>query len=392
MTAEMTTARAVSSTALAAAAGAMQKPLPVLRVANIDDYPQIRRLESSHGLLTLEPVDWRGIWLENPLWSRISGSWSIGWVLEDESGAIVGSLGNIPSTYAMGGRSLIAATGRAWVVIEKYRGVALCLMDEYFNQSGVDLFINTTVNSLAVDPFTAFGSVPVPMGDWESAALFITNYRGFAAAALRIKKLPMPELFGLAAGAMLKVKDMLSTSRLPVTPDGLVIDQAKEFDGRFDGFWEELQRQNPEKLLAVRDRKALAWHFGGSLRGGHAWILTASRGGLMRAYAVLKRQDHPPSRLTRMRLVDYQTIEHDADPLGSLLEVALRQCVGNKIHVMEHVGCNLPKMRTFDRYAPYRRKLPAWPYYYKASESIIEQALRKPQAWDPSSYDGDASL
>jgi hypothetical protein len=93
-----------------------------------------------------------------------------------------------------------------------------------------------------------------------------------------------------------------------------------------------------------------------------------------------------------MRLVDYQTIEHDADPLGSLLEVALRQCVGNKIHVMEHVGCNLPKMRTFDRYAPYRRKLPAWPYYYKASESIIEQALRKPQAWDPSSYDGDASL
>jgi hypothetical protein len=371
---------------------AAPKKLPALRVATVDDYPQIRWLESAHGLLTLEPAVWRAIWLDNPLWDRLGNSWPIGWVLEEASGEIVGSLGNIPSMYVMGGRQLVAAVGRAWVVTEKYRGIALWLIDEYFNHPAADLFLNTTVNSLAVDPFTAFGSLAVPMGDWKAAAFFISNYRGFAAAALRIKNFPLPELPSPFAAAVLKIKDVLASSRPALANDGLTIDQSGEFDSRFDSFWEELQRQNPAKMLGVRDRRTLTWHFAGSLKADHAWILTASRGGLMRAYAVLKRQDHPQSGLTRMRLVDYQTIEPDVDTLSPLIEVALRQCVRNKIHVMEHVGCNLPKMRSFDRYAPYRRKLPAWPFYYKATDPAIEQALRRPQAWDPSSYDGDASL
>jgi hypothetical protein len=294
--------------------------------------------------------------------------------------------------YVMGGRRLIAATGRAWVVREQYRGIALWLMDEYFNQSGVDLFINTTVNSRAVDPFKAFGSLAVPTGDWESAAFFITNYRGFAAAALRIKHFPLPGLLWPFAASVLKMKDMLCSSRPARASDGLVIEQAGEFDGQFDNFWQELQRQNPAKMLGVRDCQTLTWHFAGSLRTAHAWILTASRGGLMRAYAVLKRQDHPQSRLTRIRLVDYQTIEPDVDTLSPLIDFALRKCVNDRIHVMEHVGCNLPKMRIFDRHAPYRRRLPAWPYYYKASDLAVEEALQQPLAWDPSSYDGDASL
>ena len=143
-------------------------PLPNLRPARFDDYPQIQKLESLFGLLSLSDQDWRAIWLDNPLRARLGESWPIGWVLEEASGLIVGSLANIPSRYCYRGHELIAATGRGWVVMPEYRGVALWLMDEYFNQPGADLFINTTVNSMAVDPFSAFGSVRVPLGDWES--------------------------------------------------------------------------------------------------------------------------------------------------------------------------------------------------------------------------------
>src|SRR5262245_28172815 len=162
-------------------------PLPLLRPARFEDYPQIERLESSHGLLTLRADDWRGLWLDNPLWRRSGEEWPIGWVLEDAAGAVVGSLGNITSLYTYRDCELIAATGRRWVVASEYRGLALWLMDEYFHQPAVDLFINTTVNALAVDAFSAFGSVRVPLGDWFTAAYWITRHRAFARTALRIK-------------------------------------------------------------------------------------------------------------------------------------------------------------------------------------------------------------
>ncbi len=366
-------------------------PLPRLRPARFDDFAQIQSLESSHGLLTLPEETWRGIWLDNPLAKRLGPGWPIGWVLEQADGRLVGSLANIPTLYALGRRELVAATGRAWVVTPEYRGIALWLMDEYFNQEGVDLFINTTVNGLAVDAFSAFGSSRVPVGDWETASFCVTGYRGFAAVALRIKRVPMPGLLAYPLAVVLKGKDIVTGRRRPPgqTCD---IEIANDFDARFDEFWAVLRQENPDRLLAVRDRATLSWHFGRGLREGQARVFTASRNGLLRAYCILKRQDHPPSGLIRMRLVDYQSLEPDDRFLPRLIGAAHEHCVAGRIHTLEHVGLDLPKTRCFDRFAPYRRKLPAWPFYYKAADADIEARLRNPLAWDPSSFDGDASL
>lgn len=366
------------------------RAVPHLRTARLEDYPQIQQLESSHGLLTLSPQDWQSILLENPLRRRLGKDWPIGWVLEDSQGRIVGSLASVASLYTFRGRELVAATGRAWVVASEYRGMALWLMDEYFNQNA-DLFINTTVNSMAVDPFIAFGSARVPLGDWEKAAYWVTGYRGFARAALRIKRIPFPGVLSFPAAAGLWAKDAFNIKSLPTRARSLEIDQARSFDERFDAFWNELVRQNPQRLLGVRDSKTLSWHFAGPMRAGHLWILTASRGGLMRAYAIFKRQDHPSSGLIRMRLVDYQCLDAE-DWLPTFLTVALQRARTENIFTLEHVGCDLPKMRAFDTVAPYRRKLPSWPYYYKAADAAIETELLNPKVWDPSTFDGDASL
>lgn len=368
------------------------KTSPRLRRARIEDYAQIEQLESAHGLLTMAADDWRGLWLDNPLFKRLGDNWPIGWALEDGAGRLVGSLLNIPTQYTYRGRDLVAATGRAWVVAPQYRGIALWLMDEYFNQHNADLFLNTTVNSLAVDPFTAFGSTPTPVGDWETAAFWITNYRGFAKAALRIKHAPGPALLAPAAAAALWIKDTLTAEPLARNGPAADIDQTSGFDPRFDAFWQELVRQNPSKLLGVRNSQSLTWHFAGPLRAGQLWVLTASRNGLMRAYCIVKRQDHPPSGLIRMRVVDYQTLEARDNLLAPLLRAAIKRCVTENIHVLEHVGCDLPKMRTFDLHAPYRRKLPAWSFYFSAADAKLQADLQNAQAWDPSAYDGDASL
>ncbi len=103
---------------------------PRLRPARFDDYPQIQALERANLPEALPADDWRGLWLHNPLWPRLGSDWPIGWVLEADSGRVVGSLCNVPSRYMFRGRERIRANGRAWVVLPEYRGFALLPMAE----------------------------------------------------------------------------------------------------------------------------------------------------------------------------------------------------------------------------------------------------------------------
>lgn len=383
----MTTTNTLSSVTLS------PLPPPRLRRARFDDYPQIADLAISNGWVALPAQDWRGLWLDNPLWDRLGNDWPIGWVLEDAAGRLVGSLGNLPSLYTFRGRRLVAAAGRGWTVRPEYRGMAPLLMDEYFNQEGADLLINTTVNAPAEGLNSAL-SARVPLGDWQAAAFWVTGYRGFARTALRIKGVPLAGLLAAPAAAALRLREAFSDSSLPAGPAWVTIAEASDFDSRFDAFWEELVRQNPNKLLGVRDSRSLGWHFAIPMRAGQVWIMTASRNGVLRAYCILKRSDQPQGHqgLIRMRLVDYQTLEPDEDLLPGLLKAALKRCAAEGIYVLEHLGCGLPKMHSFDRFAPYRRRLPCWKYYYKGADPALDAELARPEVWDPSAFDGDASI
>ncbi|HVS37776.1 MAG TPA: hypothetical protein VMS17_19620 [Gemmataceae bacterium] len=363
---------------------------PQLRPARFDDYPQIQQIEAANLDETLSPSDWRGLFLDNPLWLRLGDRWPIGWVLEDAASRVVGSLTNVPSLYRFRGRELICASGRAWAVSGDYRGFALWLMDEYFNQPGADLFMNTTVGAQAMPALAALSS-RVPLGDWETAAFWVTRYRGFARKALEKMGVPLAGALALPAAAALRLKDALFAKRLPAVPASVVVAAEDGFDSRFDRFWEELARNNPEKLLGVRDRPALSWHFAVSKRQGRLWINTASRGGLLRAYCILLRQDARQG-VRRVRLIDYQTVDPDADLLPGLLGAALRRCAAEDAYLLEHLGCGLPKMHGFDRFAPYRRKLSNWPFYYHAADPALAAELSRPEVWDPSGFDGDAGL
>ena len=53
-----------------------------------------------------------------------------------------------------------------------------------------------------------------------------------------------------------------------------------------------------------------------------------------------------------MRIVDFQSADAaDRDLLPDLVEVVRRRCLAEGIHRLEHLGCGLPKMRSFDDFA-----------------------------------------
>jgi hypothetical protein len=363
---------------------------PQLRRARFEDYPQIQRLEAAHLAAVLPADEWAPLWRDSPLWPRLSADWQIGWVLEDTDRQVVASLTSVPSLYRFRGQELVCASGRAWVARPEYRGFAPWLLEEFFNQTGVDLFISTTANPVAEPIFRTFAT-RVPAGDWETIAYWVTGYCGFARMALHKLGLPLAPALALPASAALWVKDALFARALPAFSSGVVISAIDSFDSRFDVFWEELVRQNPDKLLAARDSRTLAWHYAVPMRQGRLWIFTAVRNGLLRAYCVLNRQDRKQG-VRRMRVIDYQTLESDVDLLPELLQAALARCAAEGFYVLEHLGCGLPKTRSFDDFAPYRRKHPNWPFYYRAADPALAAELRRPEAWEPSTYDGDASI
>lgn len=364
-------------------------PPPRLRQAHFDDYQQIHELESTFFPDSLPNDDRRNLFLHNPLWPRLGKHWPIGWVLEDRSGRIVGSLNNIPSLYRLRGQELICANGHCWAVLPEYRGCAPMLMDEYFSQPGAQLFISSKVGADAT-PIWASYATRVPAGDWETAAYKILQYHNLTAKVLASKGVPLARVLALPLAAALRVKDACLSARLPPNPPSFAFEEAPGFDSRFDPFWEELLREKPHQLLALRDQQALLWHFAIPMRAKRIWIITASRNRLLRAYCVL-RQHTRPNGVRSVKLVDYQSLELSEDLLPGLLRTALHRLDKEDNYFLEHHGCGLEKMQSFDRIAPYRARKPAWSFYYHAADPALDTDLRHPDRWDPSEYDGDAS-
>lgn len=354
------------------------------------DYPQVQRLEAGHLNSTSPAEEWRGLFLDNPAWDRVGKEWPIGWVLENEAGDVVGSITSFPSIYRFRGQDLICANARAWVCAPAYRGYAPWLMEEFFNQPRVDLCISTTANTNS-EPICRTFAARVPVGDWESASFWITGYRGFARMALQKLGIPLAGALALPASAALWLRDTVLIRTLPAFSSEVEISTSDNFDSRFEVFWEELVRQNPNKVLAARNRAALAWHFAVDMRRTRLWIITAVRNGLLRAYCILKRAG-VENGVRRLRLIDYQTVETDADLLPGILRAGLQHCAAEDLYCLEHVGRALPKMQAVDQFAPYRRKLPNWKFYYHAANPALCAELSAPEVWDPSQFDGDASI
>lgn len=364
--------------------------MPLLREAALSDFPAIAALERANGLKSRSYAEWSRFWTENPVYRSLGKACPIGWVLEDEdTGRIVGTLSNVPLPYTFQGQTLLAATGRGWAVDPAYRAFAPMLLDEYINQNA-DVLLSTTVNGLAEASHTTFEQTRVPVGDWAHAAFRIIDYFGFAKVALRLKNLP--QWLSPIAAAGLWIKDRLArTAPLPEKARGVPVDASREFGRSFDDFWMELRAAKVGRLLGVRSREVLEWHFGAYSQSQRLRILTVNRpGGGMSAYCVLVRTDHAGTGLKRMRLADYQTL--DPTLSAALIHMAIEVCREEGVHVLELVGCGLPALKDWEAVMPYRRALPAWCYFFHSTDDSLMGVLRDPSAWEPSTFDGDSSI
>src|SRR5579863_8863969 len=127
------------------------------------DYERIATLSSQYGLGTETREEWAHLWANNPV-SRAVPDWPMGWVFENQNSEIVGHLASVPLLYELGEQRLIACASRALVVEPQYRSYSFQLLNQFFRQKEVDLFLATTVNASAVKLFEVFRALRVPVG------------------------------------------------------------------------------------------------------------------------------------------------------------------------------------------------------------------------------------
>jgi hypothetical protein len=260
------------------------------------------------------------------------------------------------------------------------------------SQSDVDLILSTTVSCNSEPALKLFEWSRVPVGSWDRSAFWVTHYRGFVRSVLSLKSAPLPTLLSYPVSAALFCRDRLMNTERNLHEGNSSLERCFSFDQRFDDFWEELKRQNYGVLLSHRTRETLEWHFRYSLASQQAWILTASEGSRLVAYAIFDRQDNEACRLKRIRLVDFQALKGSENVLPSAIGWMLRQCRADGIHILENVGCWLDRPDLPRLEAPYHRTLPSALYYYKANDPYLAETLTDPAVWAPSTFDGDASL
>jgi hypothetical protein len=359
---------------------------PRLRAATIHDYDQIALLEASHGLEPKSRADWSHLWLANPAYRD---DWEIGWVVEDVRGNIVASVGNIPLWYELEGRRVLAASGRAQVADPAYRGATTLLLSHVIHQRGIDLYLNNTMMPSAAASFAVFECERVPRGRWDESAFWILDHRAFVGALLPRKPWLPWKWMTRPAAAGLKIRDRLHERRISL---GVSVLEFSSFDQAFDRFWQELRRRHPQLLLAVRSADVLRWHFGPALRRNELWIVAVPGGGGLNAYAIFDRKDNLALGLRRVRLVDFVSLDGTTALLAPLLRWALDKCAEMGVHMLESVGCWLEDGEFMETFAPHRRKLATWTYFYRANHSELAEKLKDRRTWAPSAFDGNASL
>jgi hypothetical protein len=364
---------------------------PTVRIATFEDYSGIATLYERHGFASRSFEEWASLWIGNPLYNELP-EWPIGWLLEDENKTIVGYLGNIPLPYVFRGSQIVAATSRAWVVDSGFRSYSFSLLHRFFRQKSVDLFINTTVNKNAIRGYEAFRVSRVPVGAWDQSIFWITNYLGFAASVLVNKRVPGWKLLSFPVSLGLVAQDRLPRKRVGAHGYGVSLTFVNDFDVRFDTFWEKLLSSNSDILLAMRSREILDWHFRRALAENRAWVLIAEVGSQLVAYAIFLRRDNKQLGLDRLRLIDFQSLPDRNEVLRPMLGRALDRCRRESVHMLEIIGLTPERERVIDDAGRRRRSLPSWLYFYKANDERLAEALKDPRSWDPSCFDGDASL
>lgn len=352
-----------------------------MREATFADAGGISLVFERNGVARMDPVAWRQRWEAYPFAAEF-GDAPIGWVLETDSGSIVGTLGNVLLLYEFAGRRLKSGIATEWAVDVEYRRQALQLMAAFYKQKGIDLWLNGSANQITAKILSGMKVPRIPVPDYAVPCFWAVRPHAFVRAALLRKSVKAARLLAYPAGFILHAADMIHGSGRG--KPSLTVRRLKQFDERFDCLWQKLAA-GPPRVRAVRTRAVLDWKFHRELRSNRAVILVAEERGALSGYAVLARRE--TFGLDLYDVADLQAVGDNPGTTRDLLLGSISTAREDGMEAVKFLSGTPAKRHPANELRPHTYVLPLWQLYFKTPSPELAAGLASADAWDFSPFD-----
>lgn len=364
-----------------------------VREARFSDFAEVYAMNRRLGQGTDSTDNWVRLWKDNPAVLAGKAAQRIGWVLLDGE-KIVGFLGSIPLLYQFRGKTLTVAATCRFAVEQGYRGLSHLLVNSFFRQKDVDLFLNTTATVGAGKMMTALRASPVPQQDYGRVLFWVLQPTQFAQTVLYRTKAPqtLSRLMSAPGGLLIRADTAFRRRRPALSAAGYDIRESclEGLGPEFSRFWEERAREAPY-LFAHRTPEILRWHFSAPGSRKTTTVLSCWQEARLLGYAIL-RHDPPQEGFRRSLIADLMVKSLDRALIMSLISAAHESSARAGSHVLEVLGFPQVIRDVCLQAHPYWRDYPACPYFHKARERELQEQLKTEDAWYACPYDGDATI
>ena len=365
-----------------------------LREATFSDFDPVMRLKKRCGLAADSIENWNRLWLNNPVLAATAVRHPIGWVLEADQ-AIVGYLGNISLECRYGNKTLRVVTSHGFAVDPPYRAVALSLASAFYRQKSVDLFIASSAIESTCKMSLAFNCALLPQPGYDTVLFWVL--RPYSFARVLLKKLAVRPIIASIACVFVAVvlaSDRVLRRRFPRrSSDVLTVSEAgvESIEGDIEALWMN-KLQEGTRLYADRSPKVLRWHFDIPGDRGVVRVLRCCEDRELKGYAVVRTDKDYRDGTQRSVIADLIARQDDPEVVRALWVAAYEHAKALGSDILEVQGYPSNIRTVSSDWHPYRRKYPACPYNYRATDPELHRALSDPTAWYACPYDGDATL
>ena len=353
-----------------------------IRPSTLDDLEAIKAVSVRNGMPGFDTEERRTWWQSHPFRAEFEDV-PLGWVLESDSGGIVGTLTNVHMMYELDGVRFRCCIASSWAVDAAHRKFSLLLMRAFFNQKHVDVCLNDSASRQTSQILTAIKISRIPSPDFDLSYLWITRRRAFAAAVLRHKKIPAAGWLSYPVSLALWANDLRTFGRRRHLSN---LKQLDGFDDAFGVFSEKL-RKEPGRLRAIRSVDVLNWYFGSGLRNRDVTILGAFRERALAGYVVLLTNVRQHLGLRQFVIADLQALDDSPEVILDLLTAAVDATREQKLDALEWQGWNSAKREIALSTHPKSYRYPDWPLFYKAINRDLATELASSGVWDLSPFD-----
>jgi amino acid adenylation domain-containing protein len=379
-------------------------------------------------------------WLNNPCRTEDD---PLGWVLETETGQIVGFHGIVPTRVWVGGQRVPAIAPTTWAADPGYGRQGLVLLSTYLNWGRDRFLLNTTANAItsAMHESSHSGMRRIPLEGFDQRLLWVHDFKplvrwkvgqrdaqgrsgslagGLAGRAIAsrigaaLAGTGAAFALGVPGGFAAAMRASIGRSRIDFACRELPIEKVDRFGQEFDELRERLRHNYA--VTTERSSVVLNWrHINPPRLVGRSYALACRDGGRLEGYVALR--EPTTTAPGHMIVTDLFYDPARPDVMRNLLNAAFRFAVAQGASVLEIFGFHPSLNQELQTQRPYqlqrlqleqfgrqssfrtlagilRRRggdTPSATYWYRAPTPELAQVCAS-GAWWPSGIDGDLNL